>query len=280
MTKESPVNSSRGNPSQASANKTTTCNNPEMCMFALTNDIVETGKNIKEAMADFCMYRAMQKNIISLTDYKSGTRRQTFCKNEIKLNSHLEAVRIFVAYAAHKSFPIYQMDVKTAFLNGPLKEEVYVAQPDRFVDPDHPQSLPYLRKALYGLKQALRAWYDELSKFLISKGFTKAFSDADHAGCIDTRKSTSGGIQFLGDKLVSWMSKKQNCTAMSSAEAKLTWRYRKFLLNNVDATKLQDYDSTTNKIRGRMPTKIELTLEQSQQGVSNDVLVSIEGVEE
>nr|GEZ40505.1 hypothetical protein [Tanacetum cinerariifolium] len=66
-----------------------------------------------------------------------------------------------------------EMDVKTAFLNGPLNEEVYVAQPDGFVDPDHPEKVYRLRKALYGLKQALRAWYDELSKFLISKGFTK-----------------------------------------------------------------------------------------------------------
>nr|GFB44361.1 Gag-Pol polyprotein [Tanacetum cinerariifolium] len=65
------------------------------------------------------------------------------------------------------------MDVKTAFLNGPLKEEVYVAQPDGFVDPDHPEKVYRLRKALYGLKQALKEWYDELSKFLISKGFTK-----------------------------------------------------------------------------------------------------------
>ncbi|GJW48560.1 retrovirus-related pol polyprotein from transposon TNT 1-94 [Tanacetum coccineum] len=75
--------------------------------------------------------------------------------------ARLEAVRIFVAYAAHKSFPIYQMDVKTAFLNGPLKEEVYVAQPDRFVDPDHPDKVYRLRKALYGLKQAPRAWLHE-----------------------------------------------------------------------------------------------------------------------
>nr|GFB29941.1 Gag-Pol polyprotein [Tanacetum cinerariifolium] len=65
------------------------------------------------------------------------------------------------------------MDVKTTFLNGPLKEEVYVAQPDGFVDPDHPEKVYRPRKALYGLKQAPRAWYDELSKFLISKGFTK-----------------------------------------------------------------------------------------------------------
>nr|GEW21653.1 Gag-Pol polyprotein [Tanacetum cinerariifolium] len=95
-------------------------------------------------------------------------------------------------------------------------EEVYVVQPEGFVDPDHPKKVYRLWKALYGLKQAPKAWYDELLKFLTSKGFTK---DADHAGCIDTRKSTSGGIQLLGDKLVSWMSKKQDCTAMSSAEA-------------------------------------------------------------
>nr|GEV14396.1 hypothetical protein [Tanacetum cinerariifolium] len=114
--------------------------------------------------------------------------------------ARLEVVQIFVAYSAHKSFLIYQMGVKTAFLNGPLKEEVYVAQPDGFVNLDHLEKVYRLRKALYGLKQALRAWYDELSQLLLSKGFTKAFSDADHAGCIDTRRSTSRGIQFLGDK--------------------------------------------------------------------------------
>ncbi|GKE29653.1 retrovirus-related pol polyprotein from transposon TNT 1-94 [Tanacetum coccineum] len=65
------------------------------------------------------------------------------------------------------------MDVKTAFHNGLLKEEVYVAQPDRFVDPDHPEKVYHLRKAIYGLKQASRAWYDELLNFLMYKGFTK-----------------------------------------------------------------------------------------------------------
>ncbi|GJU20887.1 retrovirus-related pol polyprotein from transposon TNT 1-94 [Tanacetum coccineum] len=75
--------------------------------------------------------------------------------------------------AAHKSFPIYQMDVKMVFLNGPLKEEVYVAQPDEFIDPDHPENVYRLRKALYGLTQAPIAWYDELLNFLMSKGLLK-----------------------------------------------------------------------------------------------------------
>nr|GEZ55897.1 retrovirus-related Pol polyprotein from transposon TNT 1-94 [Tanacetum cinerariifolium] len=71
--------------------------------------------------------------------------------------AHLEAIRIFIAYVAHKSFLIYQMDVKMTFLNGPLKEEVCVTQPDGFVDPDYPKKVYRLRKALYGLKQAPRA---------------------------------------------------------------------------------------------------------------------------
>nr|GFB54175.1 copia protein [Tanacetum cinerariifolium] len=71
--------------------------------------------------------------------------------------ARLEAVRLFIAYHAHKSFTIYQMDVKTAFLYGPLKEEVYVNQPDGFVDPYHPDKVYRLKKALYGLKQAPRA---------------------------------------------------------------------------------------------------------------------------
>nr|GFA06666.1 uncharacterized mitochondrial protein AtMg00810-like [Tanacetum cinerariifolium] len=186
------------------------------------------------------------------------------------------------------------MDMKTAFLYGPLKEEVYVNQPDGFVDPYHPNKVYRLKKALYGLKQAPRAcvgtpmvtkhldadlsgtpvdqmkyrsmvgalmyltasrpdimhttcycaryqakptekhltavkrifrylkdtihmglWYPKDTGFELT-----AFSDSDHAGCLDSRKSTSGGIQFLGgDKLVSWSSKKQDCTSMSFAEA-------------------------------------------------------------
>ncbi|GJY68635.1 hypothetical protein Tco_0471617 [Tanacetum coccineum] len=152
------------------------------------------------------------------------------------------------------------------------------------------------------------------------KGFgfeLTAFSDAYHARCIDTHKSTSEGIQLLGDKLVSWMSKKQDCTIMSSAEAEYVALSASCAQVMWMRTHLKDYGFNYNIIplycdsqsaitiscnpvqhshtkhihtryhfikehvkTGRMPTKIELTLEQSQQGVSNDVLVSIEGVEE
>nr|GEV10024.1 hypothetical protein [Tanacetum cinerariifolium] len=103
--------------------------------------------------------------------------------------ARLEAVRLFISYAANKSFTVYQMDFKTMFLYDPLKEEVYVNQPDGFVDPYHPDKVYRLKKALYGLKQAPRAWYDELSTFLVSKGFSKCSIDptlfiAKHRGDI------------------------------------------------------------------------------------------------
>ncbi|GJT38294.1 retrovirus-related pol polyprotein from transposon TNT 1-94 [Tanacetum coccineum] len=277
-----------------------------MCMFALTVSTAEP-KNIKEAMANSVWIKAMQEElhqfdrpqVWELVDKPFGKiviKQKWLWKN--------------------KKDEDQTMDVKMTFLNGLLKEEVYVAQPDGFVDPDHPEKVYRLRKALYGLKQALRAWYDELSNFLMSKSFTKGtidptlfmirygedillakyaleilkkhgmekgesngtpmatkpkldvdlsgklvdqtdyhskirslmylisrrpdimgtinmglwypkdsgfelttFLDVDHAGCLNRRKSTSRGIQFLGDKLVSWMSKKQDCTTMSSAEA-------------------------------------------------------------
>nr|GFB62350.1 retrovirus-related Pol polyprotein from transposon TNT 1-94 [Tanacetum cinerariifolium] len=91
--------------------------------------------------------------------------------------ARLEAIRIFLAYAAHKKMVVYQMDVKTAFLNGNLREEVYVSQPDGFVNPDNPNHVYKLKKALYGLKQAPRAWYDMLSSFLLSQDFSKGSVD-------------------------------------------------------------------------------------------------------
>nr|GEX59776.1 retrovirus-related Pol polyprotein from transposon TNT 1-94 [Tanacetum cinerariifolium] len=91
--------------------------------------------------------------------------------------ARLEEVWIFFAFAAHMNMTVYQMDVKTTFLNGILREEVYVSQPDGFVDPDNPNHVYRLKKTLYGLKQAPRAWYDLLSLFLLSQGFSKGMVD-------------------------------------------------------------------------------------------------------
>ncbi|GJT18542.1 putative ribonuclease H-like domain-containing protein [Tanacetum coccineum] len=91
--------------------------------------------------------------------------------------ARIEAIRIFIANAASKNMTIYQMDVKTTFLNGELKEEVYVSQPEGFIDPDHPTHVYRLKKALYGLKQAPRAWYDTLSRFLLDNKFSKGAVD-------------------------------------------------------------------------------------------------------
>nr|GEZ22252.1 hypothetical protein [Tanacetum cinerariifolium] len=206
------------------------------------------------------------------------------------LVARMKAIRIFLAYAAHKSFTVFQMDVKTIFLHGSLKEDMYICQPEGFIDDDHPSHVYKLKKALYGLKQAPRActlmeikdkldlyqngtlidatkyrcmigalmyftssrpdivhstclcaryqakpnekhlkevkrifrylrgtvntglWYTKDSSFELTR-----FLDADYAGCKDTFKSTSSGAQFLGEKLVSWSSKKQDCMALSTA---------------------------------------------------------------
>jgi len=91
--------------------------------------------------------------------------------------ARLEAIRILLAYAAHKSIKLFQMDVKSAFLNGFLNEEVYVSQPPGFINKEKPNHVFKLTKALYGLKQAPRAWYDRLSTFLIENGFSRGKID-------------------------------------------------------------------------------------------------------
>nr|GEU74625.1 retrovirus-related Pol polyprotein from transposon TNT 1-94 [Tanacetum cinerariifolium] len=113
--------------------------------------------------------------------------------------ARIEAIRFFITNAASKNMTIYQMDVKTTFLNSELKEEVYVSQPKGFVDPDHPTHVYRLKKALYGVKtgsSGVGLWYPKDTVMALT-----AYADADHAGCQDTRRSTSGSAQFLGDKL-------------------------------------------------------------------------------
>ncbi|GJR01380.1 retrovirus-related pol polyprotein from transposon TNT 1-94 [Tanacetum coccineum] len=178
--------------------------------------------------------------------------------------ARLEAIRIFIAYATHKNITVYQMDVKTAFLNSILHEEVYVSQPDGFVNQDNPNHVYKLKKSLYGLKQAPRACprgiFLNQSKYALKiikkyemesrdpvdtpmvektkldedlqrkavdpiryRGMIDSLmyltSNIDHAGFQDTRRSTSGSMQLLGDRLVSRSSKKQKITVISSTEA-------------------------------------------------------------
>nr|GEV25906.1 retrovirus-related Pol polyprotein from transposon TNT 1-94 [Tanacetum cinerariifolium] len=163
----------------------------------------------------------------------------------------LEAVWIFVAYAAHKSFPIYQMDVKTAFLNGPLKEEVYVAQPDGFVDPDHPEKVYRIRKALYGLNQASRACRPDIVQAIC---YCTRYQARPHR-CLDTRKSTSGGIQFLGEKLVFKMSKNQDCTAMSTTEAEFKYLVRRLGMRCLTLAELEVFVDVANHLTNEQETK-------------------------
>nr|GEY57803.1 hypothetical protein [Tanacetum cinerariifolium] len=340
-----------GNPSQSVRTRRQLESDGEICMFALTEELHQFDRLDVWELVD----RPLCKNVINMKWLWKNKcdEENTVIRNKSRLVAkgyaqkegidfkesfapvaRLEAVWLFITYAAHKSFTVYQMDVKTTFLYGPLKEEVYVNQPDGFVDPYPPEKVYRLKKALYGLKQAPKAWYDELSNFLVSKGFSKGsidptlfiskhgedillvqiyvddiifgstnpklskqfeklmhnkfkmsmmgelkfflgikihqfprgifinqakyaqeilinlgmtscdsvgtpmatknldadlsgnsvdqtkYQNSDHTGCLDSRKSISGGIQFLGgDKLVSWSSKKQDCTSMSSVEA-------------------------------------------------------------
>jgi hypothetical protein len=91
--------------------------------------------------------------------------------------ARLELIRILLAYATYHGFKLYQLNVKSAFLNGPIKEEVYVEQPPSFEDSEYPNHVYKLSKALYGLKQAPRAWYECLRDFFITNGFKVGKAD-------------------------------------------------------------------------------------------------------
>nr|GEZ82618.1 hypothetical protein [Tanacetum cinerariifolium] len=121
----------------------------EMCMFALTVSCTEP-KNIKEAMADSAWIESIQEELHQFDQLDGYAQKEGIDFEEsFAPVARLEAVRLFIAYAAHKSFSVYQMDVKIAFLYGPLKEEVYINQPNDFVDPYHPDKVYRLKKALY-----------------------------------------------------------------------------------------------------------------------------------
>ncbi|GJT10798.1 retrovirus-related pol polyprotein from transposon TNT 1-94 [Tanacetum coccineum] len=141
-------------------------------------------KTYKDALTLSCWIEAMQEELHELEHLDArlvarGYRQEEGIDFEESFASvaRLEVVRIFLAFAAHMNMIVSQMDVKTSFLNGILREEVYVSQLDGFMDPDNPNHVYRLKKALYGLKQAPHAWYDLLSSFLLSQGFSKGTVD-------------------------------------------------------------------------------------------------------
>nr|GEU63359.1 retrovirus-related Pol polyprotein from transposon TNT 1-94 [Tanacetum cinerariifolium] len=234
--------------------------------------------------------------------------------------ARMEAIRIFLAYATHKSFFVFQMDVKTAFLHGSLKDDVYVCQPEGFIDDDHPSHVYKLKKALYGLKQASRRFDNDIlvvqvyvDDIIFGLWYTKdsgfeliGFLDADYTRCKDTFKSTSGGAQFLGEKLLTdygfnfnkipiYCDSKSaiaiSCNSIQHSRIKhIAVRYH-FIKEHVEKgtielyfvktdyqladlfTKALPVDCFNYLVRrlGIVPTEMELELEQSQQGSSHEV---------
>nr|GEV17438.1 hypothetical protein [Tanacetum cinerariifolium] len=153
----------------------------------------DSNSNVKEAMINPAWIESMQEELLQ---FQKHDEENTVIQNKSRLVvrgyrqeegldfkesfasiARMEAIRIFSAFAAHKSFTVFQMDVKTAFLHCTLKEDVYVCQPEGFIDADHPSHVFKLKKALYGLKQAPRAWYDEFSMFLLQNHFFKGTID-------------------------------------------------------------------------------------------------------
>jgi hypothetical protein len=127
--------------------------------------------------------------------------------------ARLESIRILLAYAAHRSFKLFQMDVKSAFLNGPIKEEVYVEQPPSFEDDRYPDHVYKLSKALYGLKQAPRAWYECLRDFLISNAFKVGKADPTLF-----TKTCNGDLfvcQIYVDDIIFGSTKQKSCEEFS-----------------------------------------------------------------
>ncbi|GJY53585.1 putative ribonuclease H-like domain-containing protein [Tanacetum coccineum] len=124
--------------------------------------------------------------------------------------ARIKAIRLFLAYASFKDFVVYQMDVKSAFLYGKIKEEVYVCQPLGFEDPDFPDRVYKVEKALYGLHQAPRAWYETLSTYLLDNGFQRG--KIDKTLFIRRDKGDILLVQVYVDDIIFGSTKKSLCT--------------------------------------------------------------------
>ncbi|WVZ80759.1 hypothetical protein U9M48_028212 [Paspalum notatum var. saurae] len=132
--------------------------------------------------------------------------------------ARLEAIRFLLAYASHHDMKLYQMDVKSVFLNGYINELVYVEQPPGFEDPNHPNHVYRLSKALYGLKQAPRAWYERLRDFLIEKGFT--IGRVDTTLFIKKMDNDLFVCQVYVDDIIFGSTNEEYCTELGKMMAK------------------------------------------------------------
>ncbi|GKD77261.1 retrovirus-related pol polyprotein from transposon TNT 1-94, partial [Tanacetum coccineum] len=184
-TKDHPIDNVIGDPSRPVSTRQQLQDEALLCYFDAFLSFVEP-KSYKDALMTSCWIKALQEELnefecLEVWELIPRPNRVMIITlkwiYKVKLDelgvSRLEVIRIFIAFAAYMNMVVYQMDVKTAFLNGILCEEVYVSQPNGFVDPNNPNHVYKLKKALYGLKQAPRAWYDLLSSFLLSQKFTK-----------------------------------------------------------------------------------------------------------
>ncbi|GJT92925.1 putative ribonuclease H-like domain-containing protein [Tanacetum coccineum] len=210
-----------------------------------------------EAMQDELLQFKLQK-VWTLVDLPNGKRAigtKWVYRNKkdergivIKNKARIEVIRLFLAYASFKDFVVYQMDVKSAFLYGKIEEEVYVCQPPGFEDPDFPDRRGKIDKDLfikkdkgdillvqvtaskaegrwnfYQSRQCAYARYQVNPKVshlhTVKRTFREAYTDSDYAGASLDKKSTTGGYQFLGCRLILWQCKKQTVVANSTTEA-------------------------------------------------------------
>nr|GEY19633.1 hypothetical protein [Tanacetum cinerariifolium] len=175
-------------------------------------------KTFKEALTQACWIEAMQEELNEFKRLENKARLVTRgyrqeegidFEDSFALVARHEAIRIFLAYVAHKNMVVYQMDVKTAFLNGSVDPTLFIKRNGNDL------LLNKARLGARGYRQEEGIDFEESFSSDSSIALT-AFVDADHAGCQDTRRSTSGSVQFLGERLISWSSKRQKSAAISN----------------------------------------------------------------
>ncbi|GKB18087.1 retrovirus-related pol polyprotein from transposon TNT 1-94 [Tanacetum coccineum] len=178
--------------------------------------------SIAKALSDSSWVEAMQEELLQFKLQQGHRQEEGIDYEEVFAPvARIEAIRLFLAYASFMGFLVYQMDVKSAFLYGTIKEEVYVTQPPGFKDPDHPDKVYKVVKALYGLHQAPRAWYETLANYLLGNGFKRGKIDQTlfikkQKGDILLVQQKEDGIFISQDKYVAEILKKFNYTDVKS----------------------------------------------------------------